>query len=357
MLIASLTALTLFVVVGIRRQAPLIEQDIRERATVAFSDAGLAWAQLVVDGRDLTVFGVAPSADARSTAYRIAAGLDGVRLARNRTVLRVPAPAAATAVDTTQAEVVPHQPYQLVLQSDGAHLTLRGAVPDDAGTAALVEQARRRFAVSDVSDELTRAPRSAPDQWSAAAGAALEALVLLEHGEARVDGTQIALDGLAADTTLRARTRQELLRRAPSGFTSATKIAIASPPATTRADCEAEINALLSSARVEFDGGSADLRADSTPVLEELAAIVGTCQMLRFEIAGYTDDRGDAHKNLALSQRRAEAVMEYLVQHGVALRRLTARGYGEERPIVRGTSSEARTRNRRIEIHPEPARS
>src|SRR5580765_7449358 len=87
-LIASLTALTLFVLVGIRRQAPLIEQDIRERATAAFSDAGIAWAQIVVDGRDITVFGVAPSAAARSAAYRIAADLEGVRLARNRTALR-----------------------------------------------------------------------------------------------------------------------------------------------------------------------------------------------------------------------------------------------------------------------------
>jgi outer membrane protein OmpA-like peptidoglycan-associated protein len=49
--------------------------------------------------------------------------------------------------------------------------------------------------------------------------------------------------------------------------------------------------------------------------------------------------------------------MEYLVQHGVALRRLSARGYGEDQPIVQGTSSEARARNRRIEIHLEPARS
>jgi outer membrane protein OmpA-like peptidoglycan-associated protein len=356
MLIASLTALTLFVVVGIRRQAPLIEQDIRERATAAFADADLDWAQLVVDGRDLTVFGVAPSAAARSAAYGIAAGLEGVRLARNRTVLRVPR-SGATAAPADRDASIPHLPYELVLQSDGAHLTLRGDVPDDVGTAQLVEQARRRFAVADVTDQLTRAPRNAPDQWAAAAGAALEALVLLEHGAARVDGTQLTLEGIAADTTLRARTRQELLRRAPSGFKSSTKIAIAAQPATTAADCQAEINGLLSSARIEFDGGSADLRADSTPVLEELVGIVQTCQMLRFEIAGYTDDRGDAQKNLALSQRRSEAVMEYLVQHGVALRRLAARGYGETQPVVRGTSSEARARNRRIEIHTEPTRS
>jgi OOP family OmpA-OmpF porin len=358
-LIASLTALTLFVMVGIRRQAPLIEQDIRERATTAFSDAGIAWAQIVVDGRDITVFGVAPSAAARSAAFRIAADLEGVRLARNRTALRavrtVPEAESATAV--APDKIVPQIPYALVLQSDGAHLTLRGEVPDGDGAERLVEQARKRFAVADVDDELTRAPRKAPEQWPSAAGAALEALVLLEHGEARVDGTRIALDGLAADPSLRARTRQALLRLAPNGFTSSAQISVTTPPVTSRADCQAELNALLAAAGIEFDRGSARLRSDSMPVLEELAAIVQGCQTLRFEIAGHTDDRGAASGNLALSQQRAEAVMEYLVQHGVALRRLTARGYGEDQPLVRATTPEARARNRRIEIHTEPARS
>ena len=90
------------------------------------------------------------------------------------------------------------------------------------------------------------------------------------------------------------------------------------------------------------------------PVLEELVQIMQRCASLRFEVAGHTDDRGDARANLSLSQHRAESVMEYLVQHDVALRRLTARGYGEQQPLVRATTAEARARNRRIEIHAEP---
>src|SRR5262245_60076188 len=128
MLIASLTALTLFILVGIRRQAPLIEQDISARATAAFSDAGLSWVQIAVDGRDLTVFGVAPSASARNAAYQVAVQLDGVRLARNRTALRTwrSAPDVDAAAADAVGVIAPHIPYALELQSDGVHLTLRG---------------------------------------------------------------------------------------------------------------------------------------------------------------------------------------------------------------------------------------
>jgi outer membrane protein OmpA-like peptidoglycan-associated protein len=354
LVVASLTALTLFIGLGVRRQAPLIEQDIRERATAAFTEAGYDWAQLIVDGRDITLAGVAPSAAARSAAYRVAAHLEGVRLARNRTTLRS-ALSTAASVENVAPAAAPAVPLALVLRSDGAQLTLVGDVPDGDSTAQLVEQARRRFAVADVIDELKRAQSTAPAQWPAAAGTALEALLFLEQGEARVDGSRIEVDGLAADPGLRARTRQTLLRGAPQGYTSAAQIEVASTPGATPAECQAGIDSLLGAARIEFDGGSADLRPDSAPVLEELRDILQRCASLRFEIAGHTDDRGGTRDNLALSQRRAEAVMEYLVQHGVALRRLTARGYGEERPVVRGTTPDARARNRRIEVHMEAA--
>jgi outer membrane protein OmpA-like peptidoglycan-associated protein len=343
-LIASLATLTLFIAMGVLRQAPLIEQDISDRARDAFTAAGIGWAQLVVDGRDLTLVGVAPSAAARGTAYRLAARLDGVRLVRNRTTLRTGRP------EIPQPPPAPPPPMDLVLRSDGAHLTLIGDVPDDDNTARLVVEARKRFAVADVSDELKRERRNAPDAWPAAADAALQALVLLEHGEARLDGTELALDGVAADAGLRARTRQTLLQL-PAPFTAATNIAIATKGKANPLACQADIAALLSAARIEFDGGSAQLRADSTPVLEELVAIMQRCSSLRFEIAGHTDDRGDAQANLSLSQRRAEAVMEYLVQHDVPLRRLAARGYGEQQPLVRATTDAARARNRRIEVH------
>jgi outer membrane protein OmpA-like peptidoglycan-associated protein len=69
------------------------------------------------------------------------------------------------------------------------------------------------------------------------------------------------------------------------------------------------------------------------------------------EIAGYTDNTGDAALNLALSQKRAEAVREAFIKYGAAPDMLVAKGYGEADPIASNSTAEGRLKNRRIEYH------
>ncbi len=68
------------------------------------------------------------------------------------------------------------------------------------------------------------------------------------------------------------------------------------------------------------------------------------------EVGGYTDNTGDAGANLALSQQRAEAVRDYLVQQGVGPNALIAKGYGETKPVATNDTEEGKFRNRRIEF-------
>ena len=68
------------------------------------------------------------------------------------------------------------------------------------------------------------------------------------------------------------------------------------------------------------------------------------------EIGGHTDNVGDAASNLQLSQQRAEAVRNFLVNQGVDQAMLTARGYGETKPIASNDTEQGRFRNRRIEF-------
>jgi len=72
---------------------------------------------------------------------------------------------------------------------------------------------------------------------------------------------------------------------------------------------------------------------------------------VRLEVAGYTDDRGGKAMNLKLSRARAAAVRQYLIKQGIAARRLTAKGYGEAKPIASNQTPEGRARNRRVELH------
>ena len=69
------------------------------------------------------------------------------------------------------------------------------------------------------------------------------------------------------------------------------------------------------------------------------------------EIAGYTDNTGDAALNLALSQKRADAVREAFIAYGVDPDMLVAKGYGDADPIASNDTSEGRLKNRRIEYH------
>jgi outer membrane protein OmpA-like peptidoglycan-associated protein len=68
-------------------------------------------------------------------------------------------------------------------------------------------------------------------------------------------------------------------------------------------------------------------------------------------VQGHTDDQGKEDYNLGLSQRRAEAVIKYLVASGVQPQRVVARGYGEAKRLQPGETEDARAANRRVEFH------
>jgi OOP family OmpA-OmpF porin len=73
---------------------------------------------------------------------------------------------------------------------------------------------------------------------------------------------------------------------------------------------------------------------------------------MQVELAGYTDNVGSASYNLKLSQKRAEAVKEYLtVEQNIDASRIQAKGYGKENPVASNDTDEGRERNRRVELH------
>jgi OOP family OmpA-OmpF porin len=79
-------------------------------------------------------------------------------------------------------------------------------------------------------------------------------------------------------------------------------------------------------------------------------AILQRCPDSAVEIGGYTDSGGGTGRNQILSQIRAQAVVDYLVNAGIAADRLTAVGYGETNPIASNDTEEGRAQNRRIEF-------
>ena len=101
---------------------------------------------------------------------------------------------------------------------------------------------------------------------------------------------------------------------------------------------------------VQFESGRAALTPDSYQVLDEVVRSLMAYPEVRVEIQGYTDSVGKASANLALSQRRADSVKQYLVNAGIDPTRVTARGLGEENPLASNTTPSGRAQNRRIEF-------
>jgi outer membrane protein OmpA-like peptidoglycan-associated protein len=101
---------------------------------------------------------------------------------------------------------------------------------------------------------------------------------------------------------------------------------------------------------VNFHTDSADLTDQSLAILDRVAATLAANPDIKVEVAGHTDNQGDADYNVDLSQRRTETVMAYLTAHGVAAESLTARGYGQTQPVADNATAEGRARNRRVEL-------
>lgn len=100
---------------------------------------------------------------------------------------------------------------------------------------------------------------------------------------------------------------------------------------------------------VLFGTGSADIDAESFPRLDRVVEYMTHRPSSRIRIAGHTDNVGNPQRNKRLSERRAEAVRTYLIEHGIDGDRIEAVGYGDERPVASNETEEGQRQNRRIE--------
>lgn len=124
---------------------------------------------------------------------------------------------------------------------------------------------------------------------------------------------------------------------------------------------EAEITdrgVVLTLGDVLFATGSAELQGGASGNLNKLVSFLNQYPDRRVQIEGHTDNVGSASLNQGLSQRRADSVMSYLTQQGIAMQRLTSAGIGMDRPVANNDTANGRQQNRRVEIIVEnPPRS
>jgi len=119
----------------------------------------------------------------------------------------------------------------------------------------------------------------------------------------------------------------------------------------TRSQIQLRARELVIRRQINFATDSAEILPDSIPLMTEIAdALMRHPEIATMEIQGHTDNRGGGPHNLELSQQRADAVRQWLVSAGVAADRLTARGYGDTRPVAPNITAGGRARNRRVQF-------
>ncbi len=120
---------------------------------------------------------------------------------------------------------------------------------------------------------------------------------------------------------------------------------------TNNEDISYDSQAVFANATIYFDFDKTNLTSKSLQTLKSVVEALDDNSQLNVVLAGHADERGTREYNLALGQRRADSVSQYLILNGVESNRIITKSYGEERPIANGQDEESYAKNRRVEIN------
>ena len=274
-----------------------------------------------------------------------------------------PAPAIAATTEPT-APVSAAKPTRVALSSDNGAVRASGVVHDEDAKTSIVDALSAAFGADNVKSDISIDQNATAASWLGAFRAALDAL---KGGsvDAIFEGDKVDVGGAAMGDAERDKIIAALKSALGGGVAvgaltdqTAAAVAVANDRATTElASLQSgfgvkDLLFALNDSVVNFASSSAEVPELMAPFLKTAAADLKQLKAGHvLEIAGYTDNTGDAALNLALSQNRADAVRDALIKYGADPDMLVAKGYGEADPIATNDSAEGRMKNRRIEYH------
>ena len=183
----------------------------------------------------------------------------------------------------------------------------------------------------------------APEGFVADMQAGLRALLQLQPGRLTLaDGTW-QLSGEAPSSAAKASVDAQIAELGTNWSAS-----ISAP--TNLALCQAALAELSAHNAILFQSGAAIISASATAELDAFAEALSLCPNAAIDVEGHTDSDGDDQRNLALSVARAEAVVNALIERGIAPERLYAIGYGETQPVADNATTDGKRQNRRIVV-------
>jgi outer membrane protein OmpA-like peptidoglycan-associated protein len=218
-------------------------------------------------------------------------------------------------------------------------------------TAAMEQQVA---ALTVRADEAAALAKQAMERASASESAARTAAELRQAAEAETAGAKQDADAArqeatsARDAEAKAKAEAAAIRKKAENEVNRLEAALGQVAETRRTALGLVMN--LGEDHLKFEFDKADLRQQDRELLSRIAGIILTSHDYTISVNGHTDDVGSAAYNQALSERRAQAVRDYLVKAGLPAGILSVEGHGKSLPLVKGTTDAARAKNRRVEL-------
>ena len=236
--------------------------------------------------------------------------------------------------------------------TEGGTLSIRGGIADTRMREAVDSFARARFAVAQ---SALRNDEAVPSGWTVRVIAALEAMDVLQSGQARVTPDLVQVTGISGDSEATRRASGILSQRLGAGARYELSIrydrrldeSLGLPDGD---ECVARLNRVMQESAIGFEPARASIAGDPEPTLAQLATIMADCADFQIEAGGHTDSQGSEAFNADLSRARAQAILTAMAETGIDVTHMTARGYGESQPIATNETEEGREANRRIEF-------
>ena len=245
----------------------------------------------------------------------------------------------------------PDQPL-LRISKDADGLGIVGSASSDAHETILRETTRATVGET-VADSLSvdmSVGALTPPGWSLVTEMVLRAVLTTQYATAEVTPATIVIKGIGADADRWQTAIQRVDAAKLDGMRLEHEVVSVDSRASYQTLCRRQFLTLARDNKIQFFNSGAAINTDAYRALDALIELAVQCPSLVIEVVGHTDSSGEEAANLAISEARAAAVVDYMVSRGLPTRRLSGTGAGSSRPLVAESNRNSRRLNRRVEF-------